>query len=407
MPFPLNSKEKNDWHYFHNYSTVKSIRIVVRFKFVSFFHYNVEFTRSKRIFNRTLRKRQLYTSFLLETKHSLDGFVIDSFSARAQGETQPVDQSSFKLQLQSSCDLAVISTRVADTFTNPQYIHGVEQIREHAPLVRVNQLGKYGVVPNPESIDGTACVKYPWLRGSLSNSILTKLFNTDIMSFWFDLSVTEAKLKKNPDIPTGEVSFGSDNYYRFVFHTENAFELQSYSDPQNPPAGWITKKQVTLRIESKSGGAKRLVTFDIGEPDTYLPKEMYNAVIGAKLRQHLDPLGRGDKVPKDVSSQVDAFAGSFVKLHFPCAMVDEILGFSLNNMLVPRTFLFEMVDMETCVLRVRPNAAQDKKDVTIGFHVIKQFHLTVDFTKLDRPFAIFRKRDGKKASSKLKSCAIC
>ena len=352
---------------------------------------------------KTLVKRELDTRVSVPTILSFDKVVIETFQhIQPDGEDDILSIVGFdphKFQLLSKCSMSYEHEDNKLPFVSKQVLFNVGgSFLNPGDMIYKLKFGNKKTPASKDGIDATLCVKTPSPRNPTFTSMLSQVEKKSI-SFWFDLTVTEKKVKSKANTPTGMVTFGEPVKKQFVAGTEQSFPLKPST---SNPAGWITNDLVTITIESKSGGARRNVQFDIGSPMTLLPVEMYNALFGPNLKASLDVLG-DVKVPKDVSKLIGDYSGSPIP-QFKCDQADEILGFKLNNLVVPNTHLYDQLDRNTCILRVAPQPSSEKRDLVLGLHVIRQFHMQIVFG--NEPIAILSQKTGKKASSKT-SCLSC
>ena len=250
--------------------------------------------------------------------------------------------------------------------------------------------------------DVQLCLKTPTSLDTAVGSILSET-RINSVSFWVDLSVTRTMVRLSPVLATGEVVFGASKPNRFKAGTETSFRLQNLFDAENDPAGWITEAPVTILIEQKPGGAKRLVTFDINTQLTVLPSDMYDTVLGPKVLRSLQPVSA--KLPRGPIAEISDFIGDSTN-YFDCRVADSISSFKLNNLIVPGTFLFENVNGRECVLRVVPQPSKTDKDLVIGYHLIKNYHVRVEFNREQGSIVEFSQRKGGRADPTCKACCI-
>ena len=235
------------------------------------------------------------------------------------------------------------------------------------------------------------CVRAP----SQSNDVFSEIMKTmpnKMISFWTDLTLTPSIIIDNPHQPVGEVTFGGSNPSLFIKDTEVYFNLQNLFDSKHEPPGWITQQPVAILVEGKPGGALRRIAFEISSPDTILPIDVYNAVIGPIKPFLKNPLTRKQNVPKEVIETIADYIGPQVASNsFPCDIAAKISGLKLNSLRIPKHYLYDRVDASECILRVLPGSSNQ---VTMGYHLIKRFHFQVHFDEIYGSNAIFSKRSG-------------
>ena len=306
----------------------------------------------------------------------------------------------YKIQLLSSCSSSYENSNNVVPFRQIHDIRGT-----HDSYFRAEEL-YYGTDYTrhefpPNSVNGTLCIKAPNTQYPMYKDIM-KWFPRRIISFWFDLNVDRATVALNPKVKTGIVTFGGFEEKHLNADIQTEFRLQPFNDPNTQ--GWITKDPVTIRIQSKSGGAHRRVTFDIGEPLTLLPVEMYNALVHPGITRLFQPFTT-TRIPNDVTQSIYGYAGTLPERYFPCKHAANIHGFQLNSLVIPNTHLIDRVNEDECILNVAPHPNGDEKDVVVGLHLIRRFHFQIDYRR--GPKAIVSERRDMKLKSKKQACVIC
>ena len=265
-------------------------------------------------------------------------------------------------------------------------------------------LSNFNQLVNPKIGQGI-CVKSLSNEKSLISKIISRLPEKSI-SFWVDTSVTQADVDGNSRTRTGEVVFGGVNPNRFVKDTAKSFELV-YLNDRIDPVRWNTNQLVILTVGTFPKQSSTRVVFDIGSPNTILPPEIYNVVVGpVKFLQSGNQLNRKQNLPADVVGLIEEFSGPISEsLDFPCAQAHKLQGFKLDDLEIPREMLYDKVDENTCVLRVAPHQILSRTWIEVGFHLIKRFHLEIKYDQSHKSYAVFSERKSRQDCSGC--CVIC
>ena len=351
--------------------------------------------------NASINKRQhLRDQLSFKTKYSLSKVIVDSAGHTGYGHIGAfVD---YKVELDSKCSESYEHDENLIPFLEGQCMRVMTAFIIHIDNMCYTSImdEQYKLPPTPDGINATFCIKNP-LADQWNFGHIFREFERKSLSFWFDLTIDERYFIKHRLQTTGEITFGEPNARRFVPGTAQSFNLQPFT---KNPQGWISNDLVTITIDSKPGGARRFVQFDIGTDFTFLPPEMFNAVVSPylmsiwKVATTLDlPLGLQDTINEYAYDP---------RLSFPCSLAQKhIFGFILNDLVVPKEFLYDQEDEYTCLFRVRAHADVNERNVVVGLRLIKQFHMTVDFG--DEPKIDFSKRKGAKIWADNNRCAIC
>ena len=317
---------------------------------------------------------------ILQTKHTTEGFAAD-VNVKGKHGAYNFD-FNWRLSIKSTCESSKFFVYNGGPFESSSGVLGTASFIDDT---RSYKFGGYYrrefVDENPSPYDGTLCFKAPFYLNELLFSLL-RPYPKKSISFWFDTSVTPSILQQHQQIQTGEIIFGGINQQRFVENSGHIFKLKNLFEMNDNPRGWITNDLVAIFIQGKEGGARRNVLFDIGEPATFLPKIMYDALVFPMKSVLVDPLSRKYSLNTDNSKQINEFAGQRSNPdYFPCEEGQKLRSFKLNNLLIPKEILFKIVSGNNCVLTIKPHTSPDQTDLSIGFDVLKHFHLQVIFDK--------------------------
>ena len=341
----------------------------------------------------SLVKRQYSNSMTIPMVASLDNVVIKTYQ-RIVIPASIESRDIFLFQLTSSCSASIWNANGITASQNRFYAKGTRDNVFRTESVSFKKNFESGELP--EAINGQVCVKTAY-QNPVFQDIMMR-FPPYLISFWFDLSITEEMLKQTPDMRVGDIILGDLKQKRFVRRTETVFEIEPFKTRNQEPSGWVTKDLVTILVDTKSGGARRKVTFDIGSPLTFLPQEMFNAIVPSSVFKSSDPFS-GTGVSNDLANNIFSFAGQNPKKVFKCSLASKILGFKLNDLVIQNSFLYHQVNEDECELRIAPQPSSDLRDVTFGLHLIKQFYFLVD-TRYDPPTVRFWKRVDKPLKKK-------
>lgn len=250
------------------------------------------------------------------------------------------------------------------------------------------------------------CVKTPAKLNSLAEDLLRPLMKKSI-SFWFDLRVTEEHIQRDRNTVTGQIVIGGTNEATYYRENSYYFPLRNLVNSNPQPDGWMTATPIRIAVDTFRTVHQRNVIFDIGSANTILPIDMYNAVVGPIKVLVGDQLMRKQNAPSETVGLINEFAGPLSKAnYFPCNLAVNIKGFSLNYMHFPKDFLYRQKDSTNCELLVSPQASNDMKDIVVGFHIIKHFHLLINYLYLGGSAAIFSERKDVELSQSCKDCCV-
>ena len=324
---------------------------------------------------------------IIPTKYTTESYVFDlDIELRIEGDRTNVN---WKLPIYSYCDHSHYFFDKDDAFFKAidmriakDYIGATISFADDPQKFKFGgHLHLFNMPYQPDSFRGLLCLKAPYSGNELTISLL-RPFKTKTISFWFDTSVAAATLQQTPDTQTGEVIFGGINQQRFVADSSVQFKLKNLFDIRNNPKGWITNDLVTILIQGKEGGARRNVYFDIGEVESIVPQNMYDALVFPMKSVLVDPLSRKYFVNSDNTNQINQFSGPRTNPeYFPCEQGQKLRSFKLNDIVVPKEYLFKRVSGNDCVLTVLPHTSTDQSYLLIGFGILKNFHLQVTFNK--------------------------
>ena len=256
-----------------------------------------------------------------------------------------------------------------------------------------------------EKLGNGLCISSFANRRSWISKVMTTIA-TKSVSFWVDLSVKQSDIRASPEIPTGDLVLGGTNPKRLFVGKSHMFELLFLNHRDSPPF-WMTKADAELSVESIAFKFKKKVAFDVGSPQTVLPPEIYNVVVGPiKFLVSEGQLDRKQNLPKDVIAIISSFAGPLPHdYRFACKHIEKIKGFTINNLEIPKDILYGKIDDQTCILRVAPQTSDQFNDVIVGYHVIKHFHLEIQYDNAGKSWAIVSKR--RSSGKRSNGCVVC
>ena len=256
--------------------------------------------------------------------------------------------------------------------------------------------------------DGGLCLKTPADRFGFLHAFF-KESKQKTISFWFDTSLSAKDINRNIRRRTGEVMFGGVNPIRFFTGTAVRFDLNNLNYRGNYPLGWITKDPVTVNVGSFFSESDYSVIFDIESQVTYLPSEVYDAVVGPLKKVLVDPLTKKPGVDDGILGTIHEFTGEDKKHnYFPCKYTVFLKPFRLNKLLISTEMLFEQPENGQCILRVEPQREEDPNTIVFGFHLIKNFHLAITFNAIYPSYVEFStRRPIHVISSIANECPIC
>ena len=256
--------------------------------------------------------------------------------------------------------------------------------------------------------DGGLCLKTPADRFGFLHAFF-KESKQKTISFWFDTSLSAKDINRNIRRRTGEVMFGGVNPIRFFTGTAVRFDLNNLNYRGNYPLGWITKDPVTVNVGSFFSESDYSVIFDIESQVTYLPSEVYDAVVGPLKKVLVDPLTKKPGVDDGILGTIHEFTGEDKKRnYFPCKYTVFLQPFKMNGLVIPSTMLYDEAEDGNCILRIAPLSDNRAKTTVVGFHLIKNFHFAVNFDFNDRSYVEFSKRrDASVLTDISPHCVIC
>ena len=339
---------------------------------------------------------------VIPTLNTVNAFVADTFFQGRQGQT--LFGKYWNTKFTSYC---------TESAFRPNSINGLDDYLISGRLIFSHdfELFEFNGVLMPDKsstlndvVESSLCIKTPSSEHPLYSDLM-RPFTKKIVSFWFDLSVTEEFVRRNPLSHTGEIVFGGVNPARFT--SENyVFTLNHLYEFGVDPIGWITKNPASVSVESYATQKTSTVVFDIGSEISILPIDMYNAVLGPVRSLVGDQTARKPNLPSEIASIINEYAGeSPLQNIFPCSEAKNLKGFRINQMYVSTEMLVGKLNDRECILRVSPQKKSDQRDIVFGFHLIKNFHLQIHYNVLGESIAIFSKRKGKATCNSC--CVIC
>ena len=310
-------------------------------------------------------------TFVLPTGFLTDKFLAIVSSKRDDYVTQP---KSWPIVFKSFC-----TDTVYVEYTAKPGIHygelslsvgdGIDHIISHQIFSNYAPVNS----PQDQKIRDDFCVSSMANEKSLFSSVISQ-YPQHTISFWVDTSVTAATIKTNRNAKTGEIVIGGVNPNRLVEGTSVSFNLENLAPVKGKktvgPGGWITYYPAKIEIQSQKKKQKRTIVFDIYEGNTLMPADMFKLVAGSLMQNSDESTGQ-----------------------FPCEEAQKLTGFKMDDLVIPNTFLYDKINDNTCVLRISPHGDSKIKYVNVGFHLIKHFHLEVQYDYPNRySMAIFSQR---------------
>ena len=297
----------------------------------------------------------------------------------------------YKMKLESDCSVDQGMNYHDIVHRGKQALRGKEETHSMQSLVPFRPYyGKPYVDSSHIGIDGTLCINGPLSIMPILNDILHSV-SKKVVSFAYILDMSYSYSQWTNGMNSWEIRLGDPDSSMFLTGTETYFVLEDIANRKNT-AGWATADLITILIEKRSGGAKRHVQFDIGNPITLLPSDMYNTIINPYFRASLLPLGDFQLI-EDLKHKIYEYADvTKPTTLFHCSKAKELLGFSFNGISIPREYLYVEISPGNCLLRIAEQPSINITDVVIGLHLMKRFHFVFDVSE-DETTLTFRERD--------------
>ena len=344
---------------------------------------------------------------VLKTKYSIDAFVVSAFLLGEIGDHEVA--VSTNLRMTSFCDSSVY-TWPKDEIDGGTEFQGVLVFDDDTDQTGLNSHFKIQDGDIFESdIGGSLCLGSPkHFKETLFS--LKGIYNPLKISFWFDLTVNTYDLAIDENQQTGVVIFGGDDPDRFFQGTETRFViLTSSSEPSVGPRGWLTAEPVILRTADSSISHAALALFDIESTITFVPQNVYAAIVGNLKPLIRDQLQHIAKLPPDLVGLVNDFAGPSPEENiFDCKNIKYLNSFKLGELLIHRDMLYDRTPEGQCHLRIAPLPDEYPNIFLVGFHLMKQFYVLVEMDTPDGSYLEFSRRKGVNPNRPIKNdCSIC
>ena len=226
--------------------------------------------------------------------------------------------------------------------------------------------------------DASICIRNPRLDSD-KNILhwMIKERSTRVISFWYNPSVSLDEIEKNPDAATGEISIGPPNKQRFLRSTTVRFPLSEDADAV------VAERQtwIVRPISVTSFSDSYLTLFDLDHQYTYFPAEFYNEIVKNIKPELKHPL---KQLPPEIRHRINEYIDtSVIDTTFPCESSYKLNPIRFGGLHIAASKLWDEDTNGICFLRIRPTG---NDTISLGFHLIKQFHISFGFPLEGTPY---------------------
>ena len=228
-----------------------------------------------------------------------------------------------------------------------------------------------------QTVDGEICLKASPQYPDIIKNLLFH-YSNKVVSLWFHHRPATID---GQEAVVGEMSIGEPNESRMVADSQVPFPIVSSNQQVYTNTIWRTKSSLPISVNNNLKKSCA-VMMDYSFSSLALPPDLYESVI-LDLKSAVHSTVHKIGFPQDVRKKIMSF-GEEDLLMFDCAHANRIPHIKVGQLNIPRDMLYSK-NGDYCQLHFKPHnlGRGDECLLYFGYHLLSQFHLTLDFNQLN------------------------